>query len=361
MNREHHIEKDLKGQYLWIDRENIWGEMYEENILCKQKIKGLVPFYETENMGDIHLVYVLEYRKDFMSTLKNGRMQCGQMESLIRSIIRVMHNMDEYLLEPSNLVMEMDYIYENKNGWDFVYIPGYQMDFWKQMEKLSEAWLNCVDYGDEKAVLWAYTFYEKVHGNLCSAETFSEILQMEKSADDKSLDSNQIIDQIIVKDDVDKKKEKKTFWQYIKRKLMSKKERRQKKQKEISEFFGKANTVEDTCPILKLTEVYETSTGKTLTWIPMGDTTSEVIRFDNIPALVGRAVEEVDVCLWDLRISRIHARLDIKNGQVVIVDMNSSNGSYRNGEKLKSGEAYPLHAGDIIKLADLEYICQWCS
>ena len=96
-------------------------------------------------------------------------------------------------------------------------------------------------------------------------------------------------------------------------------------------------------------------------WIPMGGINTEVIRFENVPALIGRALEEVDVCLSDLRVSRIHARIDYKNGQVVIVDMNSSNGSYRNGEKLKSGEAYSLHAGDIIKLADFEFICQWCA
>ena len=83
MNREYHVEKDLKGQYLWIDREGIWGEAYEENILRKQKITGLIPFYETENMGEVHLVYSLEYRKNFIGTFKNGRMKCLQMECLI--------------------------------------------------------------------------------------------------------------------------------------------------------------------------------------------------------------------------------------------------------------------------------------
>ena len=43
-----------------------------------------------------------------------------------------------------------------------------------------------------------------------------------------------------------------------------------------------------------------------------------------------------------------------------IIDMNSSNGTCRNGECLESGKACILHAGDILKLADLEFICQWC-
>ena len=180
MKREHHIEKDLKGQYLWINREDVRGEIYEENIMRKQKISRLLPFYEVENMGEVHLVYSLEYRKNFVNALKNGRMQCQQMESLIKSIVQLMQMMDEYLLDPSNLAMEMEYIYENSENWDFIYIPGYQEDFWKQMEKLSETWLNCVDYSDEKAVLWAYTFYEKVHGNMCSVEMFDDILKIEK-------------------------------------------------------------------------------------------------------------------------------------------------------------------------------------
>ena len=92
-----------------------------------------------------------------------------------------MEIVDEYLLDPSNLVMEMDYIFEENGEWGFIYIPGYQQDFWKQMEKLSETWLNYVDYSDERAVLWAYQFYDKVHGNGCSIENLGEILALEKN------------------------------------------------------------------------------------------------------------------------------------------------------------------------------------
>ena len=361
MKREHHIEKDLKGQYLWINREDVRGEIYEENIMRKQKISRLLPFYEVENMGEVHLVYSLEYRKNFVNALKNERMQCQQMESLIKSIVQLMQMMDEYLLDPSNLAMEMEYIYENSENWDFIYIPGYQEDFWKQMEKLSETWLNCVDYSDEKAVLWAYTFYEKVHGNMCSVEMFDDILKIEKpvlTIEEKPEFTEQHIPE---KRKQNSKKERKTLWSRVTKNIKFKKGKNHKTEKENSEFFMKANTLEDTCPILNLTETYEETFKKTLTWIPMGNTNEGVIRFETIPVLVGRAQDEVDVCIEDLRISRIHMRIDHKNGQIIIVDMNSSNGSYRNGEKLIAGEAYTLHAGDIIKLADLEFICQWCA
>ena len=97
----------------------------------------------------------------------------------IQSLVRLMGTVDEYLLDPSNLVVEMAYIFGAGSEWAYVYIPGYGEDFWRQMEKLSEEWLNYVDYSNEKAVLWAYTFYQKVHGENCSAEELMDILAME--------------------------------------------------------------------------------------------------------------------------------------------------------------------------------------
>ena len=103
-------------------------------------------------------------RASYLETLAGGRMDCGHIEYFMKSFIRLMGTVDEYLLEPSNLVIEMAYIFGDGANWEFVYIPGYGEDFWRQMEKLSEEWLNYVDYSNEKAVLWAYTFYQKVHG-----------------------------------------------------------------------------------------------------------------------------------------------------------------------------------------------------
>ena len=133
------------------------------------------------------------------------------------------------------------------------------------------------------------------------------------------------------------------------------------KEEKVPDFFGKENSLEDTCPSLEITEEFGEVAGKTLTLIPMGDTPATVQRIEKIPSLIGRALDEVDVWIEDARVSRIHARMDYRDGQIVVVDMNSINGTYRNGERLKAGEPYNLHAGDIIKLADLEFICQWCT
>ena len=149
-------------------------------------------------------------------------------------MIQMMHMMDEYLLDPSNLVMEMDYFYENGDGLYFIYIPGYQADFWTQMEKLSEVCLNYVDYGDERAVLWAYAFYEKVHGDMCSVETLDEITQMEKTIMNKTSVSYIAEDGGSMDHKDHLKKDKATFWQYIRKKMKCRTEKYSKKEKEVS-------------------------------------------------------------------------------------------------------------------------------
>lgn len=361
MNRDNHIEQDLKGTYLWVNREGVYGEKYEELMLNKQKISGLIPFYETEIAGEAWIVYQLEFRKAFVESFSGDRMGCLQMESFIKSLIYVMEIVDEYLLDPSNLVLEMSTIFEDEQSWKYVYIPGYKEDFWKQMEKMSEEWLNYVDYGDERAVLWAYTFYERVHGHACSMEMLENILKLEKNPDPVS--ENVIQEETVIYEErksINHSK-KQSWWNRLKKKAEFKgKLRKIWKEPEISDFFSKKNDLADTCPSFNLPEFHEDEDLKQFVLIPVGENESDMIRFSQMPAIIGRAKGEVDIWLEHPGISRIHARFEGKEKGAKVADMESANGTYRNGERLKPGELYDLYVGDILKLADLEFICQWC-
>lgn len=361
MNRVNHIERDLKGTYLWVNCEGIHGEKYEELMLEKQQILRLIRFYETENVGEEWYVYQIESRKSFLEVLGNGRLSCLQMEGFIQSLIQVMDVIDGYLLEPSNLILEMPYIYEMGERWDYIYVPGYKVDFWKQMEKLSEEWLNYVDYADEKAVLWAYTFYEKVHAQGCSLSMLEDILRLEKKS--MPLSENVLHEEVAVYQEAQKTPvlKKKHWWTPLKVMADEKLKRpRRKEEQEVSEFFSKKNHLEDTCPSLEVPVFSEDEDIKQLTLIPVGENEASVIRFKTFPVLLGRAKSEVEIWMEYPGISRIHARFEQIQNKVKVVDMNSANGTYRNGERLKPGDAYDLYVGDILKLADLEFICQWC-
>lgn len=128
-------------------------------------------------------------------------------------------------------------------------------------------------------------------------------------------------------------------------------------------FYDHTGVGADTCPMLEdVSEVLNpvSEMKKTFVLIPTAETEMPVIRVDNFPFLLGRNADETDACLDCTKISRIHARLEGHIREVRVVDMSSANGTYRNDERLTPGKAYTLNTGDILKLADLEFICQWC-
>lgn len=63
--------------------------------------------------------------------------------------------------------------------------------------------------------------------------------------------------------------------------------------------------------------------------------------------LIGRA-EDVDICIADSRISRHHLRIVFSKGEAIIEDLDSTNGTFVNGERVKQR---PLKNGDKVHIS----------
>jgi hypothetical protein len=75
---------------------------------------------------------------------------------------------------------------------------------------------------------------------------------------------------------------------------------------------------------------------------------------DSAPAYVGRASTNA-IRIDDSSISRLHASIAQRsNGEVVIADLGSSNGTYVNDRLLASNEAHVLSPGDVIGVGDFK-------
>lgn len=67
-----------------------------------------------------------------------------------------------------------------------------------------------------------------------------------------------------------------------------------------------------------------------------------------IPCVLGR--KETDIILPDPMVSKTHAAIQMVNGKLLLIDLNSTNGTTVNGQKIKQQE---IAAGDIIGIADI--------
>ncbi len=70
--------------------------------------------------------------------------------------------------------------------------------------------------------------------------------------------------------------------------------------------------------------------------------------------IIGRGVA-TDITVWDIRVSRVHCRIDRDSEGFLLTDLNASNGTYVNGKKV---ETHRLRSGDEIKVGStvLQYV-----
>jgi pSer/pThr/pTyr-binding forkhead associated (FHA) protein len=74
------------------------------------------------------------------------------------------------------------------------------------------------------------------------------------------------------------------------------------------------------------------------------------------PSKSGAAAVDVDMSNFDGQlqgVSRRHLRIDAKDAGLTVTDLDSFNGTFINGERLVSGQPYPLHSGDELSLGRL--------
>ncbi|MDD6657915.1 MAG: DUF6382 domain-containing protein [Lachnospiraceae bacterium] len=74
------------------------------------------------------------------------------------------------------------------------------------------------------------------------------------------------------------------------------------------------------------------------------------------PFVIGKSKEQADYVIDDPSISRIHARFTLRDGIVYLTDLNSTNGSMKNGIRLQPNELVEVEAEDEIKFGRVTFI-----
>lgn len=79
------------------------------------------------------------------------------------------------------------------------------------------------------------------------------------------------------------------------------------------------------------------------------------IELTQFPFTIGKMAGCVDCVLMDDSISRLHARIEKQDEKVLLTDMNSTNGTYKNGLRMEPSETVELEPGDEIRFGKLNY------
>ena len=82
------------------------------------------------------------------------------------------------------------------------------------------------------------------------------------------------------------------------------------------------------------------------------------IELVNLPITIGKMEGCVDRVVGDTSISRIHCRIFDEDGKIALMDLGSTNGTFRNGKKLAPKRSIFLERGDEIRLGRVCFDCR---
>ncbi len=88
----------------------------------------------------------------------------------------------------------------------------------------------------------------------------------------------------------------------------------------------------------------------------MGKGNKHHIDLGRLPLTVGKLAGSVDMVISDQSISRRHVRFSREENKICMTDLNSTNGTFKNGLRLEPNASEILEPGDEIRLGKLKFI-----
>lgn len=95
---------------------------------------------------------------------------------------------------------------------------------------------------------------------------------------------------------------------------------------------------------------------KVVKLIPVDKDIYDTIRLEEFPFFVGKLKTHTDVHIPSATISRFHAKIMKEDSKYFIMDLNSTNGTFVNGELVEGNEKRKIEDGNEITFANISYI-----
>ena len=361
---------------------------YQYCILSRGGIKGLLPFSLRYINGLAYLYYDISSKQN-VAQLFNTRCITRQwMKDFLWSMQQIQQELGRFLLDDSNVLWYPEQIFQDleSNLFSFLYIPYYEGEgsFGQLMDFLVEH----VDYNDEVLADCVFHMYEQLEQNgdvYLQAQIFEDAKMLEqlniktdrdrKGMDKKGTDRKgteqesapaelkqhdiaRQEDRIKQEDSdgnvlLERREEKKSILSLLDNKRRKSREMRENYKLEMQQAINGYAVAEES-------DFGDEEYGRTVYIEEKQEETEHVYKLytpeDKLVASVekpivtiGKKKGEVDVVLQDSSVSRMHARITREGKDYYLEDLNSTNGTFKNGLRLQPYEKRKLESGDELK------------
>lgn len=364
---------------------------YQYCILSRGGIKGLLASSLRYINGQAYLYYDISSKQNIVQLYSAKPLTRQWLKDFLWSFRRIREELSRFLLDEQHILWFPREIFRDleSDGFFFLYVPYYKED--NGFQKLLEFMVEHVDYDDEELVECVYRMYEQYENSgwdYLQQGIFKDAEVLDKTREE-SLVLEQPIQQteLICEDDnvaagsadmvsaMDKeekavrqvgpnvgeeKVEKKGLMTVFRNKRRKEKEQRETYQSMLQSQLNGYAVAEET--------LYgEEEWGRTV-FVELPQESAEdmhglyasdgklLVKVDKASVTFGKKKEEVDVVLDDVSVSRMHARILRDGEKVLLEDLNSTNGTFKNGLRMEPYERRELEVGDEIRIGTQELV-----
>lgn len=365
---------------------------YQYCILNRGGIKGLLPCSLRYINGLAYLYYDISSKQNVAQLFSARCITRQWVKDFLWGMQQIQQELGRFLLDDKNVLWYPEQIFQDleSNLFSFLYIPYYEGE--SSFGQLLDFLVEHVDYDDEVLVDCVFHMYEQLERNgdvYLQAQIFEDAKILEqanvktyrdqKEADRKGTDGKGIDRKGADGDEsgeestpVESKQQLKAWQEDVEGNVLS--ERREEKKSILSLFDNKRRKSREMRENYKLEmqqaingyAVAEESAfgdeeyGRTVYIEQKQEETERVYKLytpeDKLMAsiekpvvTIGKKKEEVDVVLQDASVSRMHAKITREGKEYYLEDLNSTNGTFKNGLRLQPYEKRKLESGDELK------------
>lgn len=355
---------------------------YQYCILNRGGIKGLLSGSLRYMNGQAYLYYDISSKQNIAQLYGTRSITREWMKDFVWSIKRIQQELGRFLLDIRNVLWYPEHIFQDleSNVFSYLYIPYYEGE--SSFIRLVEFWVEHIDYDDEILVNCVYRMYEQLERNgedYLQAQIFEDVQCLDKVKEQGNAQENEkrTVSSLMAEEESGnpaenvsedmpaavkmqptvKEEKKSLFGLWDGKKKRSKRLRedyRQEMQRAMTGYaaedtvyeakeYGQTVFMEESEEQEKTHKLYSLE-GKVLACV------------ERSVLSIGKKKDEVDVVLDDASVSRIHANIISEGENVYLEDLNSTNGTFKNGLRMQPYEKRRLEEGDEIKCGKVTVI-----
>lgn len=399
------IRNELGKCYLIVKCQEKLEKEYLLLMITENNIRGLlfckIVYEDSKRMLYYDVTNMISLEKEYA----NRNISVDELDDIFGNISSIYREGQKYLLDEKYYVIDPEYIFINPvdNTYNLLYLPDNKSDYeGNNYDKLSDFLLQKVEQHNQVAVKLTYMFYKMIKVNTFSLESFIEIIDKEKIVAESKKDINEVIEEksldnteYLAKEEIKEEGLGKTIILFVAaavlaviyffirnnvyatyvliltsifallavicliKYILNYVQIRNEEELE----FCMQNACEDDYWNSDETQIFDDSTvvfsdekvdfekEYNISWKEKG--IQKKYKITKYPVVVGKLKSEVDCCILDQSVSRIHAKIEKQNGKLFIKDMNSTNGTEIDGEKIRVGELLEIGTETKILLGNV--------